>query len=107
LVGGGTALVWLGANVVIAELMRKAVELPKKASNPTQSNQRVEKRNLFERQWVSRDFKKNTGFSIDEMQTTLKALGECLKKGALTAEFKEPMDKLKAPHSTARTAQRL
>jgi hypothetical protein len=23
------------------------------------------KRNLFERQWVSRDFKKNTGLSID------------------------------------------
>jgi len=28
------------------------------------------KRNLFERQWVSRDFKKTTGMSIDEMQTT-------------------------------------
>lgn len=36
------------------------------------------KRNLFERQWVSRDFKKNTGASIDEMQTTLKALGDKL-----------------------------
>jgi hypothetical protein len=31
------------------------------------------KRNLFERQWVSRDFKKTIGMSIDEMQTTLKA----------------------------------
>ncbi len=38
------------------------------------------KRNLFERQWVSRDFKKTTGMSIDEMQTNLKTLGT-------TAEF--------------------
>jgi len=54
------------------------------------------KRNLFERQWVSRDFKKNTGLSIDEMQTTLKALGDNIKKGASTAEFAEPVNKLKA-----------
>jgi hypothetical protein len=39
------------------------------------------KRNLFERQWVSRDFKKTAGMSIDEMQTVLKALGSNLKKG--------------------------
>jgi NAD(P)-dependent dehydrogenase (short-subunit alcohol dehydrogenase family) len=39
------------------------------------------KRNLFERQWVSRDFKKTTGMSIDEMQTVLKALGSNLNKG--------------------------
>jgi NAD(P)-dependent dehydrogenase (short-subunit alcohol dehydrogenase family) len=32
------------------------------------------KRNLFERQWVSRDFKKNTGMSIDEMLTALKGI---------------------------------
>jgi hypothetical protein len=41
------------------------------------------KRNLFERQWVSRDFKKNTGFSIDEMQTKLKALGDKIKDWSL------------------------
>jgi NAD(P)-dependent dehydrogenase (short-subunit alcohol dehydrogenase family) len=52
------------------------------------------KRNLFERQWVSRDFKKNTGFSIDEMQTTLKTLGDNLKRGASTAEFAEPVNKV-------------
>ena len=44
------------------------------------------KRNLFERQWVSRDFKKTTGMSIDEMQTSLKTLGNNLKTGK-TAEF--------------------
>jgi len=37
------------------------------------------KRNLFERQWVARDFKKNTGMSIDEMTGALKVLGENLK----------------------------
>ncbi len=52
------------------------------------------KRNLFERQWVSRDFKKTTGLSIDEMQTTLKALGNNLKTVASTAEFIEPLNKL-------------
>jgi NAD(P)-dependent dehydrogenase (short-subunit alcohol dehydrogenase family) len=41
------------------------------------------KRNLFERQWVSRDFKKTTGISIDEMQAALKALGTTLKSGAI------------------------
>jgi hypothetical protein len=44
------------------------------------------KRNLFERQWVSRDFKKTTGMSIDEMQTSLKTLGNNLKTGT-RAEF--------------------
>ena len=29
------------------------------------------KRSLFERQWISRDFKKTTGMSIDEMQSAL------------------------------------
>jgi NAD(P)-dependent dehydrogenase (short-subunit alcohol dehydrogenase family) len=52
------------------------------------------KRNLFERQWVSRDFKKTTSMSIDEMQTTLKALGANLKTGASTAEFIEPLNQL-------------
>jgi NAD(P)-dependent dehydrogenase (short-subunit alcohol dehydrogenase family) len=54
------------------------------------------KRNLFERQWVSRDFKKNTGLSIDEMQATLKALGENLKRGVSTVEFAEPVNKVMA-----------
>jgi NAD(P)-dependent dehydrogenase (short-subunit alcohol dehydrogenase family) len=52
------------------------------------------KRNLFERQWVSRDFKKNTGLSIDEMQTTLKALGNSLQSGASKTVFIDPVSKL-------------
>jgi hypothetical protein len=43
------------------------------------------KRNLFERQWVSRDFKKNTGMSIDEMSGALKVLGENLKNQTPTS----------------------
>jgi NAD(P)-dependent dehydrogenase (short-subunit alcohol dehydrogenase family) len=54
------------------------------------------KRNLFERQWVSRDFKKYTGFSIDEMQTTVNALGNTLMGAGPTAEFIEPLNKLAA-----------
>jgi NAD(P)-dependent dehydrogenase (short-subunit alcohol dehydrogenase family) len=54
------------------------------------------KRNLFERQWVSRDFKKTTGFSIDEMQAKLKALGDSLKTGASTAESIDTVNKIVA-----------
>jgi hypothetical protein len=52
------------------------------------------KRNLFERQWVSRDFKKNTGFSIDEMQTILKALGDKLAPGTQKTEYIEAVNKV-------------
>ena len=52
------------------------------------------KRNLFERQWVSRDFKKTTGLSIDEMQTTLKALGDKIKTNTPTTEFLNPINQL-------------
>jgi NAD(P)-dependent dehydrogenase (short-subunit alcohol dehydrogenase family) len=51
-------------------------------------------RNLFERQWISRDFKKTTGMSIDEMQATLKNLGITLKNGTSTTDFAEPLNKL-------------
>jgi NAD(P)-dependent dehydrogenase (short-subunit alcohol dehydrogenase family) len=54
------------------------------------------KRNLFERQWVSRDFKKNTGRSIDEMQSTIKALGEVLTNPQFTAEYIAPLNSLAA-----------
>ncbi len=54
------------------------------------------KRNLFERQWVNRDFKKNTGHSVDEMQVTLKVLGENLKSRRRTAEFVKPLGQLAA-----------
>ena len=59
-----------------------------------EQSQGWKKRNLFEKQWISRDFKKNTGLSIDEMQTTLEALGNNLKANASTAEFIEPLNEL-------------
>jgi hypothetical protein len=34
------------------------------------------KRNLFERQWVVRDFRKNTGMSVEEMSAALRQLAE-------------------------------
>ncbi len=52
------------------------------------------KRNLFERQWVSRDFKKTAGLSIDEMQTTLKTLGDKIKTNTPTTEFLNPINQL-------------
>ncbi|MGA2680788.1 MAG: SDR family oxidoreductase [Candidatus Bathyarchaeia archaeon] len=54
------------------------------------------KRNLFERQWVARDFKKNTGLSIDEMFATIKALGDDLKAKNSTTEYVEPLKLLAA-----------
>ena len=54
------------------------------------------KRNLFERQWLSRDFKKNTGMSIDEMLTTIKALADSPKANTSTNEFIEPLKRLSA-----------
>jgi len=62
----------------------------------TEQSEGWKKRNLFERQWVSRDFKRNTGMSIDEMQTTIKALGDKLKAGGSRVEFIEPLAKLSA-----------
>jgi NAD(P)-dependent dehydrogenase (short-subunit alcohol dehydrogenase family) len=52
------------------------------------------KRNIFERQWVARDFKKTTGISIDEMQANLKELGNHLQNGTSTSEFIESLNKL-------------
>ena len=60
----------------------------------TEQSEGWKKRNLFERQWVSRDFKKNTGMSTDEMLNTMKALGDKIKTDSSTAEFLEPLKKL-------------
>jgi NAD(P)-dependent dehydrogenase (short-subunit alcohol dehydrogenase family) len=53
------------------------------------------KRNLFERQWISRDFKKSTGMSIDEMSTALKVLGENLSNRTVTQGSIETLKLLK------------
>jgi NAD(P)-dependent dehydrogenase (short-subunit alcohol dehydrogenase family) len=52
------------------------------------------RRNLFERQWVNRDFKKNTGVSIDEMQMQLKTLGETLRTGVCSSEYLGAVNKV-------------
>jgi NAD(P)-dependent dehydrogenase (short-subunit alcohol dehydrogenase family) len=81
------------------------IEKPKQAQNVDELYQAVhktfmeqsegwKKRNLFERQWVARDFKKNTGMSIDEMQTTMKALGDSLKAKTSAAQFIEAVNKV-------------
>lgn len=54
------------------------------------------KRNLFERQWIGRDFKKITSMSIDEMQAALKALGTRLKTRVSPEDFIETLNQLSA-----------
>jgi hypothetical protein len=51
-------------------------------------------RNLFQRQWIFRDFKKETNMSVDEMKSQLERLGDNLEIGAPTARFKETLHKL-------------
>ena len=53
------------------------------------------KRNLFERQWVSRDFKKNTGMSIAEMLTALKGIGSNLNRKVPLQDSIEVLEKLR------------
>jgi hypothetical protein len=64
----------------------------------TYSNQSEgwKKRNVFERSWVARDFKKNTGMSIDEMQTDLEVVGKQLDSRTLMPESVEALKKLRA-----------
>jgi len=62
----------------------------------TEQSEGWKKRNLFERQWVSRDFKKTTGRSTDEMLISLKTLGENLKNRRPTAAFVDPLRQLSA-----------
>ena len=50
--------------------------------------------NLFRRQWLAREFKRNTGLSIDEMYNTLITLGKCLEMKTSVTEFVEPLKKL-------------
>ncbi len=54
------------------------------------------KRNLFERQWIIRDFKKQTGMSTDEMLNALKVFGENLKNQTPTSGSVETLKLLSA-----------
>jgi NAD(P)-dependent dehydrogenase (short-subunit alcohol dehydrogenase family) len=53
-------------------------------------------RNIFQRQWVLRDFKKNTGMSVDEMLAALKNLGDRLEMQMPTSQCMENLTKLVA-----------
>ena len=52
------------------------------------------KRNLFERQWVYRDFKKQTGRSVDEMLAALENLETHISSREMTAEVSAPLTEL-------------
>jgi len=65
----------------------------------TEQSEGWKKRNLFERQWVSRDFKKNTGMSIDETAGALKVLGENLKNKTPTSGSVEILNLLAGYYS--------
>ncbi|MCW4001070.1 MAG: SDR family oxidoreductase [Candidatus Bathyarchaeota archaeon] len=76
---------------------RRLRELYEKVLNSfMEQSEGWKKRNLFERQWVARDFKKTTGMSIDEMQTSIKAAGDAIKAGAYTAEHRQTASKIAA-----------
>jgi NAD(P)-dependent dehydrogenase (short-subunit alcohol dehydrogenase family) len=51
-------------------------------------------RNLFQKQWVLRDFKKATNMSIDEMLNQLQNLGDNIETGGPTTRFRDPLNKL-------------
>jgi len=46
-------------------------------------------RNLFQRQWAFRDFKKQTGISVDEMGAELARIADAMKEGRVTKETVE------------------
>jgi NAD(P)-dependent dehydrogenase (short-subunit alcohol dehydrogenase family) len=54
------------------------------------------KRNLFERQWIARDFKKKTGMSIDEMLAELRNIENSLDKQARSLDSIKVLEKLAA-----------
>ena len=53
-------------------------------------------RNIFQRQWVMRDFKNTTGMSVEEMLTNLHTLGDNLHTGAPIDRFVGVLKKLEA-----------
>ncbi len=59
---------------------KKAMEAHQKVLRTySEQSEGWKKRNLFERQWVFRDFKKQTGMSVDEMLSILSGMEEDLK----------------------------
>lgn len=100
------ALHAIGINLA-GEEETKAVSKPADTKRATELYQPVFKtfveqsggwksRNIFQRQWILRDFKKNTGMSVDEMLTILKELGDKLELHMSTAQFIDPLNHLAA-----------
>lgn len=53
-------------------------------------------RNLFERQWVYRDFRKVNGMSVEEMRGALDALGEALRSQGPVSGHLDSLNRLRA-----------
>jgi len=51
-------------------------------------------RNLFQRQWVFRDFKKQTGMSVEEMGAELASIAKSVKTGRASKESVENLSRL-------------
>ena len=75
-------------NKRLVELSRPVVETYVREAEGWKS------RNIFQRQWVYRDFKKNTGMSVDDMLNAIQGLEVNVAVGAPTARFFEPLKKL-------------
>jgi NAD(P)-dependent dehydrogenase (short-subunit alcohol dehydrogenase family) len=74
----------------------KAVKaLDKVRSTFAQQSEGWKSRNLFERQWVARDFKKQTGMSIDEMADALSKARASLVEGVGVGELQDKMKALR------------
>ena len=73
---------------VPAELIKKVVK------TYAEQSRGWKERNLFQRQWVYRDFKKQTGTSVDEMAAELAVIAGPRGKGALARNPMEVLGKL-------------
>ena len=60
----------------------------------TEQSEGWKSRNLFQRQWVYRDFKKETNMSVEEMLSQLQTLGDNIETGAPISRFKDTLNKL-------------
>ena len=62
--------------------------------NFTEQSNDWSKRNIAVKQWLLRDFKKNTDMTAEEMQTTLNNLGSKLEQHGSAAQFIKPLNLL-------------
>ncbi len=79
-----------GAPEVPVELLEKVV------ATYAEQSKGWKERNLFQRQWVYRDFKKQTGMSVDEMAAELAAVAGSRSRTGLTRNSVDVLGKLSA-----------